>query len=50
MDNIVFIILYMKKGHALPHLKDETEPNSNKQHIVQLFKGRACFTSFEAAR
>jgi hypothetical protein len=40
----------MKKGHDLPHLKDETEPNSNKQHIVQLFKGMACFTSFEAAR
>jgi hypothetical protein len=30
-------------------LKDETEPNSNKQHIVQLFKGRACFTSFEGS-
>jgi hypothetical protein len=25
----------MKKGHVLPHLKAETEPNSNKQHVVQ---------------
>jgi hypothetical protein len=37
----------MKKWHDLPHLKDETEPNSNKQHIVQLFKGRASLCAWD---